>query len=110
VYRDIEMEIHSFSILVFYKIATMITGLALCYMGYRLFLFDKDRNSGNLEITHDKSSIKLYSAAPGIFFSLFGTIIICVSIFKGVGYKLERVDPDNLKGPEIVIPESLPRS
>ncbi len=73
--------------LIVYKIAILLSGVGVSYMGFRLFALEKLQSAGDLEAGLGSYSLKLRSAAPGVFFSLFGTAIICFSIFKGVDYK-----------------------
>ena len=67
-----------------YKIFSLLTGLALCYMGYRLFLAGVWGASGDLDAKYSNTRLILKGAAPGIFFALFGTIVITATIFKGL--------------------------
>ena len=75
-----------FGMIVFYKICSIFIGLAFAYMGYRLFLLDKNNDAGSLEAEHRGFQLKLTRAAPGTFFSLFGTILIVFSVLKGIAY------------------------
>ena len=68
-----------------YKYLTLLVGLAMANMGFRLFLADKNKSSGDLESNIGKYSLSLRGGAPGIFFSLFGAIIVIASIVKGIG-------------------------
>ena len=70
-----------------YKITCLLVGLAFGYMGYRLFLADKLKSAGNLEVQHEKWKVKLGRAAPGTFFSLFGAAIIVVTVYRGIEYE-----------------------
>ena len=47
---------------------------------------DKDYVAGELDAKSNKYRIVLTKAAPGTFFSFFGTIVIAVTILKGVEY------------------------
>lgn len=96
-----------YAMLTAYKIATLLAGLALAYMGYRLFLADKSASAGELTGSGQGYELSLRGAAPGIFFSLFGTIVICVSLFRGVSYEDTQrrpVEPEV----EFVLPETPP--
>lgn len=95
-----------FALLLTYKLAILIAGLAFCYMGYRLFLADKTASAGDLTAQSGKYALSLRGGAPGVFFSLFGTILICFSIFKGVEY--EYTPAPNGSVPRL-IPDAPPR-
>lgn len=77
---------NAFAYFILYKIICLIIGFASVYMGYRLFLADKTNPAGDVDATAHNYQLKLKGAAPGIFFSLFGTIVICFTIFKGSEY------------------------
>lgn len=66
-----------------YKIASLIVGLLFSYMGYRLFLAGIDREAGNLEAKSGGNYLKLSGTAPGIFFALFGAVVVAVTITQG---------------------------
>ena len=72
--------------LVGYKALTLLVGLAFGHMGYRLFLADKIGSAGDLEGKWANYSLSLKAGAPGVFFSLFGTIIIAITLLKGLNY------------------------
>ena len=76
-----------FGLLVIYKLMTLIVGFGFVYLGYRLFMADKTSASGDMQASADKYSLSIQGGAPGIFFSLFGTVLICISVFKGVEFK-----------------------
>ena len=51
------------------------TGAMCVYFGYRLF--DKvQKRQGELELKGDKTSLKLRDVAPGIYFALFGSLLL----------------------------------
>lgn len=79
-------ETFIFGMLVFYKVACLVVGWGFSYMGYRLFLADKTKPAGDLLAKNEKYALSLKGGAPGVFFVLFGTVLICFSIFKGVEY------------------------
>ncbi len=77
--------------LITYKIFVLIAGIALSYMGFRLFALARTSPAGDMEASWGEYKLKLGRAAPGIFFTLFGAVIICFSIFKGVHYSREPI-------------------
>ncbi len=101
-------DLYVYSFLILYKLGILIAGVSLCYMGFRLFLTDKISASGDLTAKGGAYELKLSGAAPGIFFSLFGTIIICFSIFKGVEYRKEPAEMAQPDPVEIILPATPP--
>jgi hypothetical protein len=96
-------------LIVLYKIVCLLVGLAFSYMGYRLFLEDKTKSAGSLEASVNENKLKVTDGAPGVFFSLFGTILIVFSMLKGISYNHET--PSDKKPPETtlrVIPDKPP--
>lgn len=69
---------------ILYKIASLLVGLASCYFGYKLFVAGIWGNAGDMETNFGNNKVVLKSAAPGTFFAVLGTIIICVTIWKGL--------------------------
>ncbi len=78
-----------------WKICTLIAGVIFMYFGYRLFM--KGFNTGKLEIEAQEGERKvtLKHLAPGSFFALLGTVIICVVILDSFRYR------DNITGIEV---------
>jgi hypothetical protein len=94
----------------YYKISCLIVGLIISYLGYRLFvagIFDK---AGDLHSSWKDFKLVITKAAPGLYFVVLGTIIICTTIYKG--YSLDEYRPGITKPPsEITTPslDSIPR-
>ncbi|HYL91570.1 MAG TPA: hypothetical protein VEW69_00280 [Alphaproteobacteria bacterium] len=70
-------------ILGIYKLATLLSGVAFAYMGYRLFLSGVFERAGQLEAAWGKDNLILKQAAPGTFFALFGCAIILMTVLRG---------------------------
>ncbi len=62
-----------------FRLAVLSVGTFFAYLGYRLFL-SGFIGPANLEAKGAGYSLSLGEAAPGIFFALFGTILIVVGI------------------------------
>lgn len=67
-----------------YRIFTILAGTVIVYLGYRLFVLGIFEKAGELSAKWQGKSLAIRQAAPGTFFALFGSVIICVSIWKGV--------------------------
>lgn len=75
-----------FAIVAFYKVVCILAGVCFAYMGYRLFLADKTKPSGDLKASGGDYALSLRGGAPGIFFSLFGAVVISFTIWKGMEF------------------------
>ena len=67
-----------------YKIVSILAGLAFAFMGYRLFIHGIFTEAGELSTNWENRSLVLKKAAPGTFFALFGTIILCITLWRGL--------------------------
>lgn len=102
-------QVTIFALLVFYKITCLVVGLVFAYMGYRLFLEDKTKPAGSLVAGGGSNVIKLTNAAPGIFFSLFGTVLIVFSVLKGFSFSHDAiVNGSSKESVSRVIPDKPP--
>lgn len=63
-----------------FKISSVIVGLIINYFGYKLFQLNLAKPAGDIEGSYGNYKLKLKNAAPGIFFSLFGSVIIAVTV------------------------------
>jgi hypothetical protein len=89
-----------------YKIVSLLVGLVFCYFGYKLFLAGVWGNAGDLNAKFNNSKIVLKSAAPGTFFAFFGTIVIALTIWKGLD--LEHTELKSFSEAPTTAFESLP--
>jgi|CXWL01.1.fsa_nt_gi hypothetical protein len=101
-------DVEIFAFLVMYKVITLLVGFGFSYMGYRLFLADKTLPSGDLETRYGEYALNLRGGAPGIFFSLFGTILICASIFKGIEYQKSNGQGNSTENIVDILPDQPP--
>jgi hypothetical protein len=72
--------------LTIYKVATLLVGLAFTFMGYKLFIRGIFTEAGELRANWENRSLMMKRAAPGTFFALFGTVIVCVSLWRGLSF------------------------
>ncbi|HEY1606035.1 MAG TPA: hypothetical protein VGF77_10620 [Allosphingosinicella sp.] len=79
---DVEFKVYL--VAAAYRLCVLLAGVLLTYMGYRLFLADKTLSAGDMKAGYDRYRIELKGAAPGIYFALFGTILIVISLVKGM--------------------------
>lgn len=64
-----------------FRLSVLSVGTFFAYLGYRLF-FAGFVGPANLEAKGGSYSVSLSQAAPGIFFALFGTIMIVFGISR----------------------------
>ncbi len=64
----------------------MIIGVLFAYMGYKLFIAGIWGQAGQLETAFGDNKLVLKKAAPGTFFALYGTIIIGITLYKGLEF------------------------
>src|ERR1044072_6285638 len=69
-----------FAILIGYKVTILLAGVLMAYLGYRLFMADKIAPAGDLSASTGTYKLDLRGSAPGVFFSLLWTLLICVSL------------------------------
>lgn len=70
-----------------YKIVSLLAGVFLSYMGYRLFLAGIWGNAGDVKGEFGDNKIVIKKAAPGTFFVLMGAIVIGLTINKGLNFE-----------------------
>jgi hypothetical protein len=73
--------------LTIYKVITIFAGLAFAFMGYKLFIHGIFMEAGELHTNWENRSLVLRKAAPGTFFALFGTLVVCTSLWRGLTFK-----------------------
>lgn len=86
---------------VIYKLISLLFALLIIYWGYRLLvigLFNKTEETNSI---FGKNGTLLKKAAPGIFFSLFGTLIFFYIVFKGTDYNSKSsLDLQDINNPQ----------
>lgn len=77
----------AFAMLVFYRVLIVIGGILSIYFGYRLFYIDK-QTQGDLQIKKGETyELRLRDVAPGVFFALFGALVLTFSLINGLALK-----------------------
>ena len=74
------------------RLLVVIAGAISIYLGYKLFLAmpKRDASSGKIDLPGG-ISIFVSRVGPGVFFSLFGSIVIALSLHFGVQFSDQRV-------------------
>lgn len=70
------------------QLATMIVALATIYFGYRLFYLNETKSTAEFEASGALGKVRLAKAAPGVFFTLFGCLVLVVALFHPVEFQL----------------------
>jgi hypothetical protein len=96
-----------------YKIASLLVGLAFCYMGYRLFLAGLVKAETDVEFRRGDIAIKLAKAAPGTCYAIFGAVIVGCAIWKGYSSTGKTITSSYQaieSAPQVQLPERFPRN
>lgn len=72
-----------------YKLVCIGSGVVVCYFGFKLFVLGIFTGAGDLSSQFQSTKLVLKKAAPGTFFALFGSAVIGVSLWKGLGFESE---------------------
>lgn len=71
-------------------LAVLIAGLAI-YLGFRLFYLAAEKQ-GELRVSGKQFSLRLADVAPGIYFALFGSAVLVLSLFSRVDVSQSSVE------------------
>jgi hypothetical protein len=91
-----------------YKVVALVIGFLFTYLGYKLLLRGV---SGGFKFSAAYKGAKadVISASPGIFFTLTGTIIIGIGLYKGFMLEATSVDcPQISAADEATVSERAP--
>ncbi len=80
-------EFHIIFAITAYKIISLLIGTAFAFMGYRLFVSGIWGDAGEVEATFRDNKLLIKRGAPGTFFAVFGTIIVCSVIFTKLEFQ-----------------------
>lgn len=70
--------------LLIYKIICLLVGSVIVWFGYRLFSLGVFKSSGDVDMLFEKKArILLKRAAPGTFFSAFGSVLLIATVWQG---------------------------
>ena len=91
-------------------VAILIGGVAI-YLGYRLFLEVPSARESDGKFTFPwNASVALTRVGPGVFFALFGAIVVGTSFFKGIEMQYARQDQPALEAAASVSSTPKPAS
>jgi hypothetical protein len=92
-----------------YKLGCIAAGVALCYMGYRLFMAKITNVPGEGTLDLKYFVVTLKTAGPGLFFAAFGIIVLIGAIHAG--YQTHyRKSPSLVAAPSPAVPTITPSS
>lgn len=69
-----------------YKVVSIISGVLLTYMGYKLFMSGIWGDAGHAEGVFGENKVVIKKAAPGTFFVLMGAAVIGFTVYKGLEF------------------------
>lgn len=102
-------QLSDYGLAILYKCVCLFVGLAFAFMGYRLFLAGKTKEAGSIEMSGNFNKIRLINAAPGIFFSLFGMVLIVSAVFQGISKDYDNTIVEFQSCPTVrIIPDKPP--
>jgi len=78
------------------RLLIVLVGGMCVYLGYRLFDRAHQRQ-GELELKGQTSSLKLRDVAPGIYFALFGSLLLIVAVFIQLEIPKNGVNKEGVK-------------
>lgn len=91
------MDYDSYVLYIFwFKTFSLFSGMLAIYLGYKLFVNKIAAQSGEINGSIGSGNLSIRRASPGTFFVLFGSIIICYTVFTGFNIKINpNSDPDD---------------
>jgi hypothetical protein len=76
------------------RLVAILIGGGAIYLGYRLFLEVPNARAGEGKFTFPwDASVVLTRVGPGVFFALFGALVVGTSFFKGIELQYARQRP-----------------
>jgi hypothetical protein len=80
------------AMLIFFRTIALLVGAMLLFLGYKLFKIGYFEKAGELQAVWGNRQFILKQVAPGVFFALFGTVILCVGIWKPISVNRSESD------------------
>jgi len=81
------MQIDEFTLIILYRVSTILVGAWIVFMGYSLFTKGLFGKASDLKAAWGYRHLEIKQAAPGTIFALFGAAVIVFSIHKGVSFE-----------------------
>jgi len=72
-----------------YRLIVVLSGLAIVWLGYRLFRIGVYEKAGELKAAWGDKNLLLKQVAPGVFFALFGSAILVAGLVRGITFHQE---------------------
>lgn len=86
----IENMANSVVALLIYKIASVMAGVFITWMGFRLFELGVFKSTTDVDATLGNSRLLLKRAAPGTIFAIIGVAVVLASVWKGFAVGSEK--------------------
>jgi hypothetical protein len=84
------------AMLITFRIVALLVGAFLLFLGYSLFKLGYFEKAGELQAAWGNRRLVLKQVAPGIFFALFGTVIVCVGTWKPISVQSADRTPETV--------------
>ena len=83
---------NEFEVVLAYKLLVITVGCLITFFGYHLILVGATKHTptkkpSSIETNYREFRLVLKSTAPGIFFALFGTSVILMTVVKGLRFE-----------------------
>lgn len=68
-------------------VSMVAVGFGFAWLGYRLFCMGVYEKAAELQKAWGDKRILLKQAGPGVFFALFGVVVVVISLMRGTGFE-----------------------
>jgi hypothetical protein len=79
--------------MIIYKLACLLSGITICYLGYLLFVKGFLKSAGEVEGEYQGIRLTIKKGAPGTFFSVLGATVLCFTIFSKIHSTVQNETP-----------------
>lgn len=70
-----------------YKLVVVLLGAGSILLGYRLFMKGFTAPAGDIDVSDGTRKLQMAKVAPGIFFALFGAVVIVVGVSRPIQFQ-----------------------
>jgi hypothetical protein len=80
--------------IVLFRIIVLAAGTLFAVLGYRLFKIGYFEKAGELKAAWGNKNLSLKQVAPGVFFALFGAVIVAIGTWKPISFTAQSLPPE----------------
>lgn len=88
---------------ILYKLASIVVGFVLMLLGFKHIVKGYEKDNQNLSVSYGRIKLLLENSPSGVIFSLFGALIITVSLFKGIEIHSHSTSTDNKISKSLIV-------